>query len=101
MDVDGSSTVPTASVGMFQSKGINGTQFGNNRHGKHEQGRRHRSKSEGYDLHHAPDVNEILKEGVVKPVKDKAHDRKPRNNKGRGQPKKGEMVCGYAVADYS
>ena len=94
MDSNGSNTVPTASLEMFQSKGVNG--YGNNKQNyKHEPGRRHRSKSEGYELHNTPDyVNEVLKSDgmVIKSAKDKAHDRKPRNLKGRGQPKKGIVL---------
>lgn len=77
---------------MLQSKGLNGTAFGNNKH-KSDNGRRHRSKSEGYELHSTPDyLNEVLKSDgmAIKSSKDKAHDRKPRNFKGRGQPKKGK-----------
>ena len=81
--------MPTASVEMFQSKGLNGGTFGNDKHfQRNEHGRRHRSKSEGDYL-----SDGLKSEGmVVKPVKDKANDRKPRNLKGRGQPKKGSVV---------
>ena len=73
---------------MYQSKGLNGNAFGNDRiHHKHEHGRRHRSKSEGDYL-----VDGLRSEGmIVKTPKDKANDRKPRSLKGRGQPKKGTL----------
>jgi len=84
MDSNGSNTVPTASLKMLQSKGMNGTAH-EKHHQKHEHGRRHRSKSEGDYL-----SDGVKLEGmVVKPLKDKANDRKPRSFKGRGQPKKG------------
>ena len=90
MDSNGSNTVPTASVGMLQSKGLNGGPFGNDKHfQRNEHGRRHRSKSEGDYL-----SDGFRSEGmIVKSVKDKANDRKPRNLKGRGQPKKGSVYC--------
>lgn len=88
MDTD--SSMPTASVAMMQpGKVINGTSFKNN---KSEHGRRHRSKSEGHELHHATNnVNDVMSgsSAIMKAAKEKNQDRKARNMKGRGLPKKG------------
>lgn len=88
MEIDADATVPTASIAMMQSVGI-----ANGGAKKHEYGRRHRSKSEGHDLHHANNLtNDVIPPtsgGPVKSAKEKNHDRKNRNAKGRGLPKKG------------
>ena len=98
MEIDADATVPTASIAMMQSVGI-----ANGGAKKHEYGRRHRSKSEGHDLHHANNLtNDVIPPtsgGPVKSAKEKNHDRKNRNAKGRGLPKKGvynQCLCYYS-----
>lgn len=96
MESDEVNTVPTASDEMLHSKSkvLNGSVLANHKHhnnAKNDHGRRHRSKSEGHELHHVQ-LSDAVVGGVVKAAKDKTHDRKPRSNKGRGLPKKGETL---------
>ncbi len=93
MDADADTTMPTASAAMLQS-GFNGTSKHASSKGKNEHGgRRHRSKSEGHDLHHTTNhLNDAIVGNAVKTAKEKNHDRKPRNLKGRGMPKKGKGI---------
>ena len=96
MDVQ--ETVPTASDKMLNSsKGLkNGVGHGGKGKNSNSAGlpRRHRSKSEGHTVGAPiPGIDDSTSAGgVVKSAKDKAHDRKPRNMKGRGLPKKGMKV---------
>jgi len=86
MDTSEGQTVPTASQDMMQPSTLsNRNELTNGALSKFHKSSRVRSKSESQ--HHNTDSNQLVGV-VVKSSKDRTHDRKPRNGKGNGKPKK-------------
>jgi hypothetical protein len=82
-------SIPTASSEMLQPTSLaDRNQLTNGAIHKMQKSSRTRSKSESH--HPSHDKPKELYGVVVKSAKDRAHDRKPRNMKGNGKPKKGK-----------
>ena len=83
-----SKTVPTASSDMLQPTTMSDrNNLTNGALSKFSKNHRVRSKSESH--HPSQEKAKELTGVVVKSAKDRAHDRKPKNLKGNGKPKKG------------
>lgn len=92
MDADSEQkTVPTASDGMLLPTSVTSrNQLTNGAISAKHQKSRIRSKSESH--HPSNEKQKELYGVVIKSAKDRAHDRKPRNLKGNGKPKKGRLI---------
>ena len=94
MDDSEPKTIPTASENMFQKSSCN--EYAARTKSNHKTSRdRIRSKSEShhnYPFGSEQDKSNDLIGVVVKSTKDRAHDRKPKNLKGNGKPKKGNKA---------
>lgn len=87
MDDSEQKTIPTASDDMLLPTSVTSrNQLTNGAMTKKSS--RIRSKSESH--HPSSDKQKELYGVVIKSAKDRAHDRKPRNMKGSGKPKKGK-----------
>ena len=88
MDDSEDKSIPTASHGMMKPTTMsNRNELTNGALAKFHKRERIRSKSESH--HPSQEKSDELVGVVVKSAKDRAHDRKPRNQKGSGKPKKG------------